>query len=150
FNLIFGNAVDEAPPSVNEITVTASPPTPEAIRSPRKQMFSDLPTPSYHKTQFHDPLNASAYHHFDKEAYDTGFIPLQPSYEAPMYPQQLQPQPEGAYNSFNGALAPTTSRDPQRDFTTKEAKQKRRESGMMTMNMGLAGQRRTSTQRLRE
>ncbi|KAK5140524.1 hypothetical protein LTR04_002957, partial [Oleoguttula sp. CCFEE 6159] len=60
FNLIFGNAVDEAPPSVNEITVTASPPTPEAIRSPRKQMFSDLPTPSYHKTQFHDPLNASA------------------------------------------------------------------------------------------
>lgn len=106
-------------------------------------MFSDLPTPAYppgsfqsqHKQQ---PSNSSTNSGGKRETqnhYDTGFIPLQPSYEAQSYGYG-----EG-YGSLNSAaLQPMNSR---------EARARKRESGMLLMNMGL-GQRKSSMQRLRE
>lgn len=154
--------------SFKEITVTA-PLTPDSIRSPRKQMFTDLPTPSYHQTNFHigpgpgqaaslapgltvdrtpgtstQKMRHSAYEpnfhppqqgghgghggqanhlhapqytsntsHTQQEqhhkgprypsyhpptVHDTGFIPLQPSYEAPlMHQQQTAQQGQGQF-----------------------------------------------------
>lgn len=65
-------------------------------------MFSDLPTPAYHQTSFNpaqpygsltNQVNAA------KSAYDTGFIPMQPTYEQPSR------SADGGYASLNDALS---------------------------------------------
>ncbi|KAH7132075.1 hypothetical protein B0J11DRAFT_428616 [Dendryphion nanum] len=139
---IFGLPVDETNSPIREIHVSTPPLGDDAIRSPRHQMFSDLPTPAYNETTFQRSLNAPP--SFPQQntqqsrqqqqqqqqqqyaGYDTGFIPLRPSYEAPSYEQQYQSE---GYGSLNGALLPNNSR---------EARQKRRESGMLLMNMGMS------------
>jgi len=65
--------------------------------------------------------------------YETGFIPLRPSYETPAYEQQYQ-QADG-YGSLNGAKSGGTAR---------EQRQRRRESGMLLMNMGMSQPRKGS------
>ncbi|KAF2015971.1 hypothetical protein BU24DRAFT_346195 [Aaosphaeria arxii CBS 175.79] len=142
---IFGTEVDEATSPIHEIVVSTPPLPDDAIRSPRRQMFSDLPTPAYNTTSFGQAMDAPA--SFPQQlpqlpqprqqqqqqqqqqyaGYETGFIPLRPSYDAPMYEQQFQGA-EG-YGSLNGALQPGNSR---------EAKQRKRESGMLLMNMGMS------------
>jgi RalA-binding protein 1 len=70
--------------------------------------------------------------------YDTGFIPLQPSYNAaPSYETQYQAD---GYGSLNGAVSSSSAR---------EIKQRRRESSMLLMNMGQA-QRKSSNPRMQE
>lgn len=71
----------EAPPV--EVKVTAAPLTPEDIRSPRKQHFQELPTPSYTQDSFPrgPPPTGNTSGIANKSAYDTGFIPMQPAYE---------------------------------------------------------------------
>lgn len=135
---IFGIAIEEANSPIHEITVTAPALSSEAIRSPRRQMFSDIPTPAYNQTSFQQAIAFSPGIQ-QNSGYDTGFIPLQPSYDAPVYNQQ-QMQGEG-FGSLNGVLHPANSR---------EAKQKRRESGILLVNMGLGGQRKGSMPRLRD
>ncbi|KAF2809945.1 RhoGAP-domain-containing protein [Mytilinidion resinicola] len=142
---IFGTPVEEANSPIHEITINAPVPSSDAIRSPRRQMFQDLPTPAYNQTSFQQP---SAFphpgQHQQHAGYDTGFIPLQPSYDAPHYsqPQYNPPQPHGdGFGSLNGALQADNSRD---------VKQRRRESGMLLVNMGLNNQRKSSMQKLRE
>lgn len=141
---IFGAPIDEAdsPIFANEITMPAPPPT--DLRSPRKQMFSDLPTPGYNQTTFQSFGGPQYQDRGGLDSYDTGMIPLRPTYH------QLAPQGDGAFGSLNDALAPSV---PQSNGTTqvsKETKSKRRESGMLLMNMGLAGQRKSSMQKLRQ
>ncbi|KKY24234.1 putative rho gtpase activator [Diplodia seriata] len=139
---IFGSAKDEATSPMREVTVSA-PLTPESVRSPRHQMFSDLPTPAYqgtfqeqHKQQQSTGSSNPSGMREPAAPYDTGFIPMQPSYDSAAYGYG-----EG-YGSLNSAaLAPSTSR---------EARARKRESGMLLMNMGLGGQRKSSLQRLRE
>lgn len=102
------------------------------LRSPRKQMFSDLPTPAYNQTQF-SPLTAMPGNPYATN--DTGMIPMQPTY-------QMAPQGDGAFGSLNDALRSPTMQQ----FNTgggglsvpKELKNKRRESSMMVMNQGQA------------
>ncbi|EKG14930.1 hypothetical protein MPH_07830 [Macrophomina phaseolina MS6] len=139
---IFGSVREESTSPIREVTVTA-PLTPESIRSPRHQMFSDLPTPAYPQGSFQSqhkqqPSNSSTHSAGKREAqshYDTGFIPLQPSYDTQAYGYG------DGYGSLNSAaLQPVNSR---------EARARKRESGMLLMNMGL-GQRKSSMQRLRE
>ena len=77
--------IDEAPPP------TIYAPSPDDIRSPRRQMFQDLPTPSINQqfSSFPQPMRGAvpgAMIHpnaqgLGQAAYDTGFTPLQPSYE---------------------------------------------------------------------
>jgi RalA-binding protein 1 len=137
YDFIFGDPIDEASSPIQEIIITA-PEASDAIRSPRRQMFSDLPTPAYNETSFQHPPNSfpMSGNAAQPADYDTGFIPLHPSYEPPSYPQ---PMAGDGFGSLNGALQPGTSR---------EIKQKRRESGMLLMNMGLGGQRKGSHPRL--
>ena len=127
--------------------------TPEDIRSPRHQMFSDLPTPAYNQTAFPQgpplgqfPSMQSATDPNPNSNTDvaesTGFIPMQPSYEtrtyvsdpqAPTQPQQRYstappPQPQRPeYGSMNMMLAPSNA---------ATLKAKRRESSMLFMGMG--------------
>ncbi|KAI7525079.1 hypothetical protein KC331_g17741, partial [Hortaea werneckii] len=138
---IFGTPVDEAesPISASEMTAPALPADP--IRSPRKQMFSDLPTPGYHQTSF--------------QSYG-GMMPMQPSYAQ----YQMAPQGEGGYGSLNDALrspglpkspapAPYPQQHQQHQSTPRS---KRRESGMGLLSAtGFGGpHRKSSSSKLRE
>lgn len=76
--------------TVPSLEATASEPlTPEDVRSPRRQMFSDIPTPSYTQDTF-SKSNAPLSDSHEKvpsgrtiSPSDTGFIPWQPTYESP-------------------------------------------------------------------
>ncbi|TKA72299.1 hypothetical protein B0A55_07160 [Friedmanniomyces simplex] len=117
---IFGPAFEEpeSPLSVTEMV----PPSqqqqqhvPTDLRSPRKQMFSDLPTPAYHQTSFPLSAGASGVYHGGGGGggagagggeTGTGMIPLQPSYAS----YQMAPQGEGGFGSLNDALrSPATT-----------------------------------------
>ncbi|KAM3414638.1 hypothetical protein BST61_g9797 [Cercospora zeina] len=101
---------------------TVQPPSGD-LRSPRRQMFQDLPTPAYNQTQFQ--TTGSNTHD------DTGMTPMQPSYGA--YQYQMAPQGDGAYGSLNDALrAPTVySTTATGAPAPRDMKHKRRESTML-------------------
>lgn len=136
FDNIFEATYDGDAVKSVEIDVTAPPLTPEDIRSPRRQMFSELPTPSYSQTSF--PSTQQSYQqntHDQSSAYDVGFTPLKPAYEQPAYGQPTQSHGHGGavtmpapgYGSLDGALALD---DPQ------VTKARRRESSMLLMGFG--------------
>lgn len=138
FDSIFGVEVDEASSPIREITVTA-PLTPEAIRSPRRQMFSDLPTPSYTQTSFQSPKPFAN----------------NPGYNSPRYQQPPPHLRNGGHEGYNspqfahdGSLNGALYHGPGADL-----KAKRRESSMLMMNMGLGAltnQRKGSLPRIRD
>ncbi|KAK5122424.1 hypothetical protein LTR85_004008 [Meristemomyces frigidus] len=137
--IIFGPPIDEAESPVSATEIMA-PAFPTDLRSPRKQMFTDLPTPAYHQTTFQS---------FGGHAGgDTGMIPMQLSYAN----YQMAPQGEGGYGSLNDALrSPTVySTASNGQPTSRDIKAKRRESAMMMLNPGPAPQKKTSMSRLRE
>ena len=167
FKDIFGSPIDEASSPIHEIRANMAHLGDEAIRSPRRQMFSDLPTPAYNETTFQQRFDRRPPQFQDGAApsypapqppqqqqqqepgrngsYDSGFIPLRPSYDAPQYEQAYQ-NGEG-YGSLNSAV----------QGNSREQRQRRRESGMLLMNIGMGGQRKgsngssaSSNQRLRE
>lgn len=120
---------------IPSLEVTASEPlTPEDIRSPRRQMFSDIPTPSYAQDTFsasnshlsHSYQQAPSSHSMD--ARDTGFIPLQPAYETSKSQAQqgsvTVPGPEYAVAR------------PRNLPAGGAAKARRRESSMLLMGPG--------------
>jgi RalA-binding protein 1 len=156
---IFGAPIDEASSPIHEIR-TSTAHLGDEIRSPRRQMFSDIPTPAYNETTFQQPFQqpvqqrqerppssfplgvpppshalpqAPQQQHPQYAGYETGFIPLRPSYEAPAYEQQYQ-QADG-FGSLNGAVTGGTAR---------EQRQRKRESGMLLMNMGMSQPRKGS------
>lgn len=138
-SFIFGRPIDAAESPIVEREITAQPP-PTDLRSPRKQMFSDLPTPGYHQTSFQSFGNV--------HANDTGFAPIQQSYAN----YQMAPQGEGGFGSLNDALrSPTvygTSANGQP--SARDVKAKRRESAMMMLNPSATPQKKISMSRLRE
>ncbi|KAK0933687.1 Rho GTPase activating protein [Friedmanniomyces endolithicus] len=153
---IFGpcpSATPDSPLSVTEMLVPTHQPTlsPADLRSPRKQMFSDLPTPAYNQTSFLPQLVAGMNHGGGGGGGETGMIPMAPSHGS----YQMAPQGEGGYGSLNDALrSPTTALHgtsggmagsgggggglgvPQ---TPRGVKAKRRESAMVFMNAGQGG-----------
>lgn len=110
------------------------------LRSPRKQMFSDLPTPAYNQTQFQSVGGP----HAD----DTGMIPMHPSYAN----YQMAPQGDGGYGSLNDALrSPTVyGMTGTGAPTPRDVKAKRRESGMLVVNNIMGPTKKSSQSRLRE
>ncbi|EEP82965.1 predicted protein [Uncinocarpus reesii 1704] len=100
---------------------------PEDIRSPRHQMFSDLPTPAYDHSSF-DHHRADAGEDPKRRAnYNTGFVPLHPTYDPPPIPHQQNEEPNLAHlRSINGLLAPGAP----------TSKSKRRESSLFFMDAG--------------
>ena len=133
FDAIFGDPVDDV--TVPSIKVGASEPlTPEDIRSPRKQMFSEIPTPSYAQSSFSDVNRQVNNNNSQPTPYEqvlpdsngdhhTGFVPMQPTYDtAPQHGLVTVPGPEYAVARPRN-LAPGGA-----------AKARRRESSMLLMN----------------
>lgn len=112
----------------------SEPLTPEDVRSPRRQMFSEIPTPSYTQNTFsasnsqpsYSYEQASSSHTMDHR--DTGFIPLQPAYETSTSQAQqgsvTVPGPEYAVAR------------PRNLPAGGAAKARRRESSMLLMGPG--------------
>ncbi|EXJ79023.1 hypothetical protein A1O3_08524 [Capronia epimyces CBS 606.96] len=120
--------------------------TPEDIRSPRRQMFSDLPTPLYNQTSFSQnsatlPATSGSggplEQHLLDATTDIGFAPVQQSYETRSYvsiPQEMPTQPrypppqpvqgDNKYGGVNNMLAPDNA---------ASLKARRRESSMLFM-----------------
>ncbi|KAJ5694061.1 hypothetical protein N7536_004473 [Penicillium majusculum] len=130
YDSIFGDTDSSFAKSATEMTVENTL-TPDDIRSPRHQMFSDLPTPSYQQTSFQPTSNVNGPSDDPRTHYDTGFTPMQPSYDQPTsskHEQYNQPAGAGAsYSSLNGMLGPSSE-------DTRSAKTKRRESSMLFMD----------------
>ena len=118
---------------------------PVDIRSPRHQMFSDLPTPGYSQTSFSKgpppssfPAPSTAPLQRAESPEDVGFTSLQPSYEARQYSsnpqglshgqqrytvmQQYPPSSQAEYGSLNMMMTPENA---------PTLKAKRRESSML-------------------
>ena len=157
------DAVD--PSAVPALEVTSSSPdalTPEDIRSPRKQMFSDaLPTPSYNQESFAaNSMNSmlfndvngnnSTNYHANNQANqqtnnDTGFIPMQPAYEGsgPISIPYSQTQAPGSVTVPGPEYAVARPRNLAPGGSNKA---RRRESSMLLMG---AGQRKNSLPQMR-
>jgi RalA-binding protein 1 len=156
FDSIFGVEPEpqEAPPV--EVTVTA-PLTPEDIRSPRKQFFQELPTPSYSQQSFpraqpqpfpHPGQNYAQ----DRSIYDTGFAPMQPSYEqqptmaGPEYGSRASTLAGPSYDQYSSGIV--ARRQINGDQPTQMSKAKRRESSMFNMGVGVV--KKSSNNRLND
>lgn len=129
YDSIFGDTDSSFAKSGTELTVENTL-SPDDIRSPRHQMFSDLPTPSYQQTSFRTAGDANGPSDGPRTHYDTGFTPVQPSYDQPTSRHEQYNQPPGAgtsYSSLNGMLGPDSE-------DTRSAKSKRRESSMLFMD----------------
>lgn len=114
----FEQIFDEIPRSKanNMDTTVDHPHGSQDIRSPRKQMFSDIPTtPADTQATFrrHGDRDDLGAHH------DTGFIAMQPNYDQP---------PSDRFNSGPAMLAPHPD-------NSRSAKAKRRESSLLFMEV---------------
>ncbi|CAK1367800.1 unnamed protein product [Cercospora beticola] len=120
---IFGAPAELEASNVPATAQAVQAPSSDDLRSPRRQMFQDLPTPAYNQMQFQTTGNST----HD----DTGMIPMQPSYAT--YQYQMAPQGDGDYGSLNDALrSPTVySTTATGAPTPRDLKQKRRESTML-------------------
>ena len=150
FDAIFGDGEAEEPGTgTQEVTLPSNNLNAGEIRSPRHQMFSDIPTPAYNQTSFSNGPPPSSYRPSPtmNTQQDVGFIPMQPSYEnrqyisnpyaqnhqhSQRYPAAPQvPQPaqggEAEYGSLNMMMSPNNA---------PTLKAKRRESSMLFMGMG--------------
>ncbi|EFW14524.1 hypothetical protein D8B26_006915 [Coccidioides posadasii str. Silveira] len=128
FDAIFGKhpPIDHGTRTV-ELTLNNQRLNPEDIRSPRHQMFTDLPTPAYDQNSF-EPQRAEEAEDLKRRGnYTTGFIPLHPTYDPPPVPHQQQDEGTLSHlHSMNGLLAPGTH----------ATKSKRRESSLLFMDIG--------------
>ncbi|KAL3417837.1 RhoGAP domain-containing protein [Phlyctema vagabunda] len=143
---IFGE--EPSPHDQFEVTVTAPPLSAEDIRSPRRQKFQDLPTPSYEHSSFPQqppPSFPAPQHYQQRPAYDTGFTPMQPAYEntmaGPEYGTRAPTLAGPAYDVYSGG-----GRQYDNSASTKS---KRRESTMFGMG-GMGMGKKPSSNRLRE
>ncbi|KAJ6155039.1 hypothetical protein N7470_005605, partial [Penicillium chermesinum] len=101
FDSIFGSP--ESSPTTVELTVDNSL-SPDDVRSPRQQMFTNIPTPSYNQTSFGgQPDNM-------RSAHDVGLVPMQPNYDPSTYRPDIYNQNPGGsapFGSLNSMLSPS-------------------------------------------
>ena len=104
--------------------------TPDDIRSPRKQMFSDLPTPSFNQASFGMTPQPVHQHQIGS---DMGFAPLQPAYEGPMSIPYSQTQAPGSVTVPGPEYTVTRPRDL---APSGDARARRRESSLLMLGPG--------------
>jgi RalA-binding protein 1 len=141
---IFGDEVEEEKMSpIKEMQAANSPSSSDGIRSPRHQMFSDLPTPAYNQSGF------------GQQAALPGFQPL-----APAQSNRNTYAPRSQFGDSGFPAPPVYQAGGAGEFASLNAlsagggegvsKKNRRESSMMGMNFGVVNQRQTSRQTLRD
>lgn len=119
--------------------------SPEDVRSPRRQIFSEIPTPTYNynQTSFYPSEESNARPSHDIRAnYDTGFTPMFPTSDQPhssSEPHRRQAD-HAQHPSLNRMLAPSAD-------TLHSTKAKRRESSLLFMDLG---NRKSSLPQLRD
>ena len=136
FDLIFGEAINDT--SLIDLGGNGSQAlTPEDIRSPRQQMFSSLPTPSYNQISFGNNQGAIRQepttngYHMER---DIGFAPLQPTYDnTPISTPYDQTREPGTMTVPGPEYAVAR---PRNLGPGGSAKQSRRESSMLLMDIG--------------
>lgn len=151
FEAIFDKPMDRESIRSTEIDRDAGTLTPEDIRSPRRQMFTDLPTPAYNQHSFannaqstgasshaHSQGQGPQYEHQRDPSGDLGFAPLQPSYESRSYvshpqdipapPRYPPPQPPYGHTAVPDYSGSTLLMTPENAASVKA---KRRESAML-------------------
>ncbi|MCJ1350534.1 MAG: hypothetical protein MMC33_000515 [Icmadophila ericetorum] len=159
---------------IQTVTVSAPEPlTPEDIRSPRHQLFSDIPTPSFDQNTFANFANRPKFggdifqnFSFQKET-GTGFIPLKPSYETNIVrpPNQNQARSPPSFERTDTPENNRTDTPPIAEYGafprtpnsgllgfSRDEKSKRRESSMLNLNGNYGqsyGQRKLSLPLLR-
>lgn len=134
FGSIFGDEYEEPPAPALEISIT-EPLTPEDIRSPRHQIFSNLPTPSYNQETFSkNQLSQEHATHNSRVEHDVGFIPLQPSYEQPSYePPSSRIPTHDQVQRTSIVPGPEYGLGSRKSGVNSAAKARRRESSMLLM-----------------
>lgn len=136
FDSIFGVEYEPATVPAFEMSIT-EPLTPEDIRSPRRQMFSDIPTPSYTQENFPKTTNQGPPYEPARQGsrieHDIGFTPLQPSYEPPTSNPPPNHQGHPGSITMPGSEYGVISRKP---GINSVAKARRRESSMLLMGGG--------------
>lgn len=164
---IFGDAMDEASSPVvqslgNPTNGDSSGMSMSDLRSPRKQMFTDLATPGPTQTSFQQDQPGFGRPQQPIAAQSYGFSSMNASVAPQQNYRPYQPiQPPGAdqgFGSLNAALAPAGSpgTSPLRNTElSKELKKARRESGLKNlisapMSPSLDGKRKSSMGRIRE
>lgn len=139
FDSIFGVEYEPAPVPAFEISVT-QPLTSEDIRSPQRQILSDIPTPSYSQENFPKITNRGPSYEQGRQGsrveHDIGFIPLQPSYEPPTSNPPPDNQGRQGSTMTPGSEYGVISRKP---GVNSAAKARRRESSMLLMGGGDGG-----------
>lgn len=139
FDSIFGVEYEPTTMPAFEISVT-EPLTPEDIRSSQRQIFSDIPIPSYNQEKFAKTTNRGPSYEQARQGsrveHDTGFNPLQPSYEPPT--SNPPPNYQGQQGSIvmPGSEYGVMSRKP---GVNSAAKARRRESSMLLVGGGDGG-----------
>lgn len=129
------DAIFEAKPADSmPMPTEVNPLSPEEIRSPRRQLFSDIPTPSYNQVAF--PAQGSSYEqvlHESHVEHDIGFIPLQPSYEPPnTFGAVVYGQTTSGSVTMQGPEYATNNRTLE-PSSMQAMKARRRESSMLLM-----------------
>ncbi|PBP25787.1 rhogap with PH domain protein [Diplocarpon rosae] len=145
---IFGEEPDDYDRAV-EVGVAAPPLLPKDIRSPRRQKFQDLPTPYYSLQPLPQSQTQAAFpqpQHYRQQSqrsnHDTGFTPLQPTYEprssfptiaGPEYGRTSQAQTLAgpAYDQVGGYRQLYESENA----SSQSRKSRRRESSMFDVEM---------------
>lgn len=138
FDSIFGEEPNKDAAKLVDVPA-AEPLTPEDIRSPRRQLFSDIPTPSYHQDTFPSHSLGATYEEVVWNSHkqpETGFTPLQPSYETSL--PGLRPAVQGSAASV--AHLTTGPSILQRTLGStgimRDSKARRRESSMLDAQYG--------------
>jgi RalA-binding protein 1 len=135
-----------------------APLTPEDIRSPRRQLFSEIPTPSYQQDSFPSKVQqAPQARHYDDPSRNRvegqmqttgGFVPVQPAYE----PSYLQTPARGANRESVLVLGPEMVDGGRIQYgssggpsAARDNRARRRESSMMFMGGSAPGAHRQSS-----
>jgi RalA-binding protein 1 len=154
---IFGSEPDQHDRAPIEVTVTAPPLTPDDIRSPRKQHFQELPTPSYDQQSFSRaaaPFTHPSQQYPQRALYETGFTPLQPSYEnvmqqatvgGPEYGSRAPTLAGPSYEQYLGGNVAYRQYSVEQPVTSSRAK--KRESSIFSLTVG---QKKPSVNRMKE
>ena len=134
FDEIFDKEPDpEKAKELPSFEITSSSPDmllPEDIRSPRKQMFSDLPTPSFSQASFGSSQPSPKSPRHNPVSGDLGFTPLQPAYDGPISLPYSQTQSLGSVTVAGPEYA---SVRPRELAPGQDVKARRRESSMLML-----------------